>query len=409
MGNYKELKQAVSDVIKTNGNQEITGAILQNALLTIISTVGANSTFAGIATPNTNPGTPDQNVFWIASTPGIYSNFNNFEIGNEVVIFKNNNGSWTKQNTGFATKGSTDYLQKNVIININAQENSTEEYTLQQAILLVNENDRRLGTKIRFRTSTNPQKFAEATYIAGGTQTENWENDVFWVVTELKNDTLITNWFALGDSITQGYYSEDGVLKGITPNNYPYYVALFNGYNVTNYGVGGSGYVHNGTVDDKLNAKDKVDTIDFSNCDLATLAWGVNDWHYNCQIGNINTSIKGDNTLVGNMKYVIEKILSDNPKTKIVVILPQNSSSFGGDFETNWGLGTSLETSGTLQDVIDAEIDVCEYYGIQYIDQTKNGIVNRYNIQSLLPDGLHPAIDGYLQMAKYLSKQILFI
>lgn len=33
MGNYEQLKQAVSDVIKTNGNKEITGAILQSALL----------------------------------------------------------------------------------------------------------------------------------------------------------------------------------------------------------------------------------------------------------------------------------------------------------------------------------------------------------------------------------------
>ena len=32
MGNYEQLKQAVADVIKSNGDQEITGAILQNAL-----------------------------------------------------------------------------------------------------------------------------------------------------------------------------------------------------------------------------------------------------------------------------------------------------------------------------------------------------------------------------------------
>ena len=66
MGNYEELKASVASVIKMNGNQEITGAILQNALLSIISAVGANSTFAGIATPNTNPGTPDQMFFiWL--------------------------------------------------------------------------------------------------------------------------------------------------------------------------------------------------------------------------------------------------------------------------------------------------------------------------------------------------------
>lgn len=94
MGNYEQLKQAVSDVIKTNGNQEITGAIMQNALLSIISTVGSNATFAGIATPETNPGTPDQNVFYIASKNGIYSNFGGITIKNKVAILTNTNGTW---------------------------------------------------------------------------------------------------------------------------------------------------------------------------------------------------------------------------------------------------------------------------------------------------------------------------
>ena len=102
MGNYEQLKQAVADVIKSNGNQEITGAILQNALLTIISTVGDGATFAGIATPKTNPGTPDQNIFYLAAQPGIYSNFGGVELTNQVILFANKNGNWVKQNTGIA-------------------------------------------------------------------------------------------------------------------------------------------------------------------------------------------------------------------------------------------------------------------------------------------------------------------
>ena len=99
MGNYEQLKQAISDVIKSNGNQEITGAILQNTLLSIISTVGANSTFAGIATPETNPGTPDQNIFYIASQNGIYSNFGGVKIFGEIAILTNKNGNWEKEET----------------------------------------------------------------------------------------------------------------------------------------------------------------------------------------------------------------------------------------------------------------------------------------------------------------------
>lgn len=61
MGNYEQLKSEVSNVIKTNGTQSITGQIMQNVLLTIISTIGENATFAGIAEPTTIPGTPDGN------------------------------------------------------------------------------------------------------------------------------------------------------------------------------------------------------------------------------------------------------------------------------------------------------------------------------------------------------------
>ena len=112
MGNYEGLKQAISDVIKTNGNQEITGAIMKNALLSIISTVGSNATFAGIATPETNPGTPDQNVFYIATENGIYSNFGGITIQDEVATFSNKNGSWQKNVTGIAASNNLLQIEK---------------------------------------------------------------------------------------------------------------------------------------------------------------------------------------------------------------------------------------------------------------------------------------------------------
>lgn len=117
MGNYEELKQAVSDVIKSNGNQEITGTILQNALLTIISTVGNGATFAGIATPTTNPGTPDQNVFYIASEPGIYANFGNVKLIDQVLIFSNNNGTWYKSEVNIPNDYSLNRFEVNTFTN----------------------------------------------------------------------------------------------------------------------------------------------------------------------------------------------------------------------------------------------------------------------------------------------------
>ena len=117
MGNYEQLKQAVSDVIKANGNQEITGAILQNALLSIISTIGKNATFAGIATPTTNPGTPDGPVFYLASKTGTYSNFDGIVIENEAAILLYNGSAWVKEATGIAlTESVLNLVAKSTII-----------------------------------------------------------------------------------------------------------------------------------------------------------------------------------------------------------------------------------------------------------------------------------------------------
>ena len=74
MANYSNLISAIQSVITTNGNNEITGAILQQTLLSVINTLGTGYQFIGIAQPSTNPGNPDDRVFYIGG-PGTYSNF----------------------------------------------------------------------------------------------------------------------------------------------------------------------------------------------------------------------------------------------------------------------------------------------------------------------------------------------
>ena len=110
MANYATLKSAIQQVIAENGTNAITGSILQSTLLSMVNSLGANYHFAGIATPATNPGTPDQNVFYIAAAAGTYANFNSSFVltGNEVAIFKYN-GTWTKDTPGIASKNAVEH------------------------------------------------------------------------------------------------------------------------------------------------------------------------------------------------------------------------------------------------------------------------------------------------------------
>jgi hypothetical protein len=99
---YENLKAAIEKVIKTNSNQEITGQILQDVLKNIVSNLGVNATYAGIAIPTTNPGIPDGQVFYIASEPGNYINFSNLstiEADNKIHIIYNdiNSNDWLEE------------------------------------------------------------------------------------------------------------------------------------------------------------------------------------------------------------------------------------------------------------------------------------------------------------------------
>lgn len=98
MANWIKLKKAIADVIKTNGNEEITGAIMQQTLISIVDNLGGNAQFGGVAVPSTVPADTDGSVFYLASTQGTYPNFNNIEVdASEMAVFaKNTVGTWVK-------------------------------------------------------------------------------------------------------------------------------------------------------------------------------------------------------------------------------------------------------------------------------------------------------------------------
>ncbi len=98
MANWIKLKKAIADVIKTNGNEEITGAIMQQTLISIVDNLGDNAQFGGVAVPSTVPADTDGSLFYLAATQGTYPNFNNIKVdASEMAVFtKDTAGSWVK-------------------------------------------------------------------------------------------------------------------------------------------------------------------------------------------------------------------------------------------------------------------------------------------------------------------------
>lgn len=94
MPNYNGLKQAINSISWTNHNNLIQGSDVQSCLLAMINELGAGYQFAGVATEQTNPGTPDYNVFYLAG-PGTYGNFGGEIIATGFIGVFYWNGSWS--------------------------------------------------------------------------------------------------------------------------------------------------------------------------------------------------------------------------------------------------------------------------------------------------------------------------
>ena len=98
MGEFEKLIQGIKDVIKENHRQEITGQVLQDVLVVMVRAIASGSALIGIVDAETQPGTPDGNVAYIAGT-GIYPNFGEgiaVPEGN-IGLISNATGEWTVQ------------------------------------------------------------------------------------------------------------------------------------------------------------------------------------------------------------------------------------------------------------------------------------------------------------------------
>jgi hypothetical protein len=94
MSNWTQLKAAIASVVKLNGNNEITGQLLQDTLFAMVSDLGANATLKGLATPSTAPSAEDGSVFYVATTAGSYTNFGLVIAYNGIYVLLNPSGSW---------------------------------------------------------------------------------------------------------------------------------------------------------------------------------------------------------------------------------------------------------------------------------------------------------------------------
>ena len=160
MANYASLINLIDQYITTNGQGDITGAILNNTLKAVVNALGAGYQFKGVATPSTDPGTPDYKAFYFASEAGTYTNFNGLILQAGLNIL-----TWDTQWSVDSITTTTNVIQKPTPNNTNAVESNgiffdTNNKTTQILGHILNNPD---GLSQVTMTVSDPQKLLSAT------------------------------------------------------------------------------------------------------------------------------------------------------------------------------------------------------------------------------------------------------
>lgn len=137
-----------------------------------------------------------------------------------------------------------------------------------------------------------------------------------------------------------------------------------------------------------------------SNSDYIFLFGGTNDWGNSVPLGSGDFTQPIDNTtFTGSYRYVIEYILKNHKKSRLIVFIPMQRAVVADTFP-------SLNTAGVpIQSFIKRVIEICDYYGIDYV--RTDLVYTNFNWDAYTGDRTHPNIKGMETIYTIIKQKLL--
>ena len=143
--------------------------------------------------------------------------------------------------------------------------------------------------------------------------------------------------------------------------------------------------------------------IDWTKVEYITLFYGTNDWTGQVTLDNPDNP-KDTSTYLGSFRYGYEKLVTQYPNIKFIVITPMYR--FVTD-DPAWDTETKQFNGKYIYDFGDALIEVCKGYHIPYIDMYRESGVNAYNRTNYIADGTHPTEAGIVNLANIIGGKVM--
>lgn len=391
MSNYTSLKATINANIKANGNQEITGPVLNSVLTAMVNSLGAGFQFVGVATPSADPGTPDYNVFYIATEAGTYTNFGGLVVDPGEVAILQYNGTWAKTTTGIGDifgDADADFIISDdnnfsIVVFENGHIrtkyfNSADFGQLSPVIDVVS---RYAGKKISI--------LGDSITTFGDPSATN------------ENGTYCYSYYPEASC----RYSVDGVDSIAFDVEKTYWMRLIRQTGMV-LGINDS---YRGTkvagTNKAFNLQSRIDHLGENGTpDVILIFGGTNDAGNGVTIGTFNTENPQNytdqqiadlpvSTFADGYRAMLIRAMKTYPLAEIVVILPTFTSSY--------------YTITNLDLYVEVIKEACDFFGIKYIDARCTGI-NIYNRATYLVDGIHPNEAGMELLYRKIYRDFIF-
>ncbi len=160
--------------------------------------------------------------------------------------------------------------------------------------------------------------------------------------------------------------------------------------------------------DDNRPQANLVASTDWTTVDYAVIAFGTNDFGgsntANNVIGNVTDFTPDGSTFCGSVNYVINRLLTRNPKMRLVFISPiwrQKTPTAQEGIEGGSDVSPNLNGDYLLQ-FVDALSECCKQNHVEVWDGYRTSGIGQLTASAFIlpmPDGLHPTADGYQLLA----------
>lgn len=163
------------------------------------------------------------------------------------------------------------------------------------------------------------------------------------------------------------------------------------------------------TLNDAIKANfARLKTIDFSNVDIVTIAYGTNDYHGNGATLDNEENLLDVSTFGGALRYSIETLLNKYPNLRIFILSITYRFWTDENNEFVYDSHTHANNYGKFISDYNAKLkEVAEEYNLPFVDDYNIGI-GKFNRYQYFPvtDGTHQNETGRKLIASHLAKEL---